>query len=62
MTEPFLDPDLIERLRIGPLAQHLDAYLRLLEQQGYSSVSARGQLRVIALFSGSLIKADKSAT
>ncbi len=51
MTEPFLDPDFIERFRIGPLAQHLDAYLRLLEQQGYSKVSARGQLRAIALFS-----------
>lgn len=51
MTKPFLDPDFIERFRTGPLSPHLDAYLRLLEQQGYSAVSAREQLRVVARFS-----------
>ena len=50
MAYPYLDPDFIKRFRIGPLAQHLDAYVRLLEQQGYSKVSARAQLRVIARF------------
>lgn len=51
MTEPYLDPDFIECFRIGPLAQHLDAYVRLLEQQGYSKVSAREQLRAVARLS-----------
>jgi site-specific recombinase XerD len=51
MSESFLDPDFIERFRVGPLAPHLDAYVRLLERQGYSKVSAREQLRAIGRFS-----------
>lgn len=51
MTKSFLDPDFIERFRIGPLAPHLGTYVRLLEEQGYSEVSAREQLRAIARFS-----------
>src|SRR5690349_15668346 len=51
MTEPYLDPDFIERFRIGPLAPHLDAYIKLLEQQGYSKVSARAQVQAIRRFS-----------
>ena len=51
MNESLLDPDFIERFRIGPLAPHLDAYIGLLERQGYSKVSAGEQLRAISRFS-----------
>lgn len=51
MTKPYLDPDFIERFRVGPLAPYLDAYVRLLQQQGYSKVSARAHLQAIRRFS-----------
>ena len=51
MTQPYLDPDFIERFRVGPVAPYLNAYVRLLQQQGYSKVSARAQLQAIRRFS-----------
>lgn len=31
----FIDPNLLQRLRVGPLAPYLDAYLKHIEQEGF---------------------------
>jgi hypothetical protein len=31
----FIDPDLLDRLRVGPLSPYLDAYLKRIEQEGF---------------------------
>jgi hypothetical protein len=31
----FIDPDLLDRLRVGPVAPYLDAYLKRIEQEGF---------------------------
>jgi hypothetical protein len=33
--QTFIDPDLLDRLRVGPLASYLDAYLKRIEQEGF---------------------------
>jgi site-specific recombinase XerD len=41
----------IERLRQGPLSEHLDAYAAAVAEQGYAHHSIRQQIVVIADFS-----------
>ena len=41
----FIDPNLLQRLRVGPLAPYLDAYLKHIEQEGFSPSSANADVR-----------------
>jgi integrase len=47
----FIDPNLLHRLRVGPLAPYLDAYLKHIEQEGFLPSSAPMQMYAIARFS-----------
>jgi site-specific recombinase XerD len=47
----FVDPSLLDRLRVGPLASHLDTYLERIEQAGFLPSSVPMQLYAIARFS-----------
>jgi site-specific recombinase XerD len=47
----FIDPSLLDRLRVGPLASHLDAYLKRIEQAGFLPSSVPMQMYAIARFS-----------
>jgi hypothetical protein len=38
--QSFIDPKLLERLRIGSLAQYCDLYLARIEEEGFSTVRA----------------------
>jgi site-specific recombinase XerD len=49
--QTFVDPNLLQRLRVGPLAPYLDAYLKQIEQEGFSPSSAPMQVYAIARFS-----------
>jgi site-specific recombinase XerD len=49
--QTFIDPDLLTRLRVGPLASYLDAYLKRIEQEGFLSSSVPMQVYAIARFS-----------
>ena len=49
--QTFFDPNLLQRLRVGPLAPYVDAYLKQIEQEGFSSSSAPMQVYAIARFS-----------
>jgi site-specific recombinase XerD len=49
--QPFIDPDLLARLRVGPLASYLDAYLKQIEHQGFAPSSVPMQMYAIARFS-----------
>jgi site-specific recombinase XerD len=49
--QPFIDPDLLARLRVGPLASYLDAYLKHIEHQGFLPSSVPMQMYGIARFS-----------
>jgi site-specific recombinase XerD len=49
--QPFIDPDLLDRLRVGPLASYLDAYLKRIEQEGFLPSSVPMQMYAIARFS-----------
>ena len=49
--QTFIDPDLRDRLRVGPLASYLDAYLKRIEQEGYLPSSVPMQMYAIARFS-----------
>lgn len=49
--QPFIDPDLLARLRVGPLASYLDAYLKHIEHQGFLPSSVPIQIYGIARFS-----------
>jgi site-specific recombinase XerD len=49
--QTFVDPHLLARLRVGPLASYLDAYLKRIDQQGYLSSSVPMQMYAIARFS-----------
>ncbi len=49
--QTFIDPDLLARLRVGPLAPYLDAYLKRIEQEGFLSSSVPMQMYGIARFS-----------
>jgi site-specific recombinase XerD len=49
--QTFVDPSLLQRLRVGPLAPHFDAYLKQIEQEGFLPSSAPMQMYAIARFS-----------
>ena len=49
--QTFIDPDLLDRLRVGPLAPYLDAYLKRIEQEGFMPSSVPMQMYAIARFS-----------
>ncbi|HEY6372936.1 MAG TPA: site-specific integrase [Candidatus Sulfotelmatobacter sp.] len=49
--QTFVDPKLLQRLRVGPLAPHLDAYLKQIEQEGFLPSSVPTQMYAIARFS-----------
>lgn len=49
--QTFIDPVLLDRLRVGPLASHLDAYLKRIEQEGFLPSSVPMQMYAIARFS-----------
>jgi hypothetical protein len=49
--ELAIDPDLLDRLRVGPLASHLDAYLKRIEQEGFLPSSVPMQMYAVARFS-----------
>lgn len=49
--QTFIDPDLLVRLRVGPLASYLDAYLKRIEQEGFLPSSVPMQMYGIARFS-----------
>jgi site-specific recombinase XerD len=49
--QTFIDPGLLDRLRVGPLASHLDAYLKRIEQEGFLPSSVPMQMYAIARFS-----------
>jgi site-specific recombinase XerD len=49
--QTFVDPDLLDRLRVGPLATHLEAYLKRIEQEGFLPSSVPMQIYAIARFS-----------
>jgi hypothetical protein len=47
----FIDPNLLDRLRVGPLAAYLDTYLKRIEHAGFLPSSAPIQMYAIARFS-----------
>jgi hypothetical protein len=49
--QTFVDPILIQRLRVGPLAPYFDAYLNQIQEMGFSPSSAPIHLYAIARFS-----------
>lgn len=49
--QTFIDPNLLQRLRVGPLAPYLDAYLNRIEQEGFLRSSVPMQMYAIARFS-----------
>jgi len=49
--QTFVDSGLVDRLRVGPLAPHLDAYLKRIEQEGFLPSSVPMQMYAIARFS-----------
>ena len=49
--QTFIDPDLLDRLRVGPLGSYLDAYLKRIEQEGFLPSSVPMQMYGIARFS-----------
>ena len=51
INQLFTFPSTIERLRQGPLSEHLDAYAAGVAEQGYAHQSIRQQIVVIADFS-----------
>ena len=51
----FIDPDLLDRLRVGPLASCLDSYLKRIESEGFLPSSVPMQMYAIARFSNWLL-------
>src|SRR5437588_12493269 len=49
--QTFVHPDLLDRLRVGPLAPYLDAYLKRIEQVGFLPSYVQRQMYAIARFS-----------
>src|ERR1700756_2076936 len=47
----IIDPKLLQRLRVGPLAQYFDPYLARIEQDGFSPSSVPCQAYAITRFS-----------
>ena len=53
--QTFIDPDLLDRLRVGPLASCLDSYLKRIELEGFLPSSVPMQMYAIARFSNWLL-------
>jgi site-specific recombinase XerD len=49
--QTFIDPSLLDRLRVGPLAPYLDTYLKRIELEGFLPSSVPMQMYAIARFS-----------
>jgi integrase/recombinase XerD len=49
--QTFIDPSLLDRLRVGPLACYLDTYLKRIEREGFLPSSVPMQMYAIARFS-----------
>jgi site-specific recombinase XerD len=49
--QTLIDPDLLNRLRVGLLAPYLDSYLKRIEQEGFLPSSVPMQMYAIARFS-----------
>ena len=49
--QSIIDPKLLERLRVGPLAQYFDAYLARIERDGFSPSSVPSHAYAITRFS-----------
>jgi hypothetical protein len=49
--QTFIDPSLLQRLRVGPLALYFDAYLEQIEREGFLPSSVPMQMYAIASFS-----------
>jgi len=47
----FIDPNLLHRLQVGPLAPYLGAYLKQIQQEGFLPTSAPMQMYAISRFS-----------
>jgi site-specific recombinase XerD len=47
----FIDPNLLHRLQVGPLAPYLDAYLKHIQQEGFLPTSVPMQMYAISRFS-----------
>jgi site-specific recombinase XerD len=54
--QTFIDPDLLDRLRVGPLASCLDSYLKRIELEGFLPSSVPMQMYAIARFSNWLLR------
>jgi hypothetical protein len=50
MKKPSVFLNTVTGVRVGRLAKYLDAYITLLKKQGYSAVSTRTQIQLIAKF------------
>src|ERR1700730_10091463 len=50
MKNPSVSLDNITGVRVGPLAEYLDAYITLIKEQGYSAVSTQTQIQLITKF------------
>ena len=48
--QKFIDPSLLDRLRVGPLAAYLDTYLERIEHAGFLPSSVPMQMYAIARF------------
>jgi hypothetical protein len=49
--QQFIDPNLLDRLRVGPLAAYLDTHLKRIEHAGFLPSSVPMQMYAIARFS-----------
>jgi len=49
--QSFIDPHLLDRLRVGPLAPYLTSYLERIEEEGFMPSSVPMQMYAIARFS-----------
>jgi hypothetical protein len=54
--QTIIDPDLLDRLRVGPLASCLDSYLKRIELEGFSPSSVPMQMYAIGRFSNWLLR------
>jgi site-specific recombinase XerD len=48
ITKFYSDPEIVHRLRFGPLGPHIDAFARMLFEQGYSCPAAKQKIHLIA--------------
>jgi site-specific recombinase XerD len=58
----FSNPEVLKRLRFGPLGAHIDSFAQILEVQGYKKSTAKYKITIIADFSRWLDQQGVSAT